>query len=113
MERKIVKNKHIGAYGVIIEDNKIVLIKKARGGYIGKLDLPGGGIEHTENPIEALNRELMGEAGVIVEEQNLQFNLMKEKEEQSALSKLFLTKKERKYRKHSGLKFLKAKYMKV
>lgn len=71
MERKIVKNKHIGAYGVIIEDNKIVLIKKARGGYIGKLDLPGGGIEHTENPIEALNRELMEEAGVIVEEQNL------------------------------------------
>lgn len=71
MERKIVKNKHIGAYGVIIEDNKIVLIKKARGGYIGKLDLPGGGIEHTENPIETLNRELMEEAGVIVEEQNL------------------------------------------
>lgn len=71
MERRIIKNKHIGAYGVIIENGKIVLIKKARGGYLGKLDLPGGGIEHTENPIEALHRELMEEAGVIVKEQNL------------------------------------------
>lgn len=71
MKRKIVKNKHIGAYGVIIEDNKIVLIKKARGGYLGKLDLPGGGIEHIENPIEALHRELMEEAGVIVKKQRL------------------------------------------
>jgi len=71
MKRKIVKNKHIGAYGIIIEKEKIVLIKKARGGYLGKLDLPGGGIEHTENPVEALHRELMEEAGVMVKEQKL------------------------------------------
>lgn len=68
---KIVKNKHIGAYGIIINDEKIVLIKKARGGYTGKLDLPGGGIEHTELPSEALQRELMEEAGVIVLEYKL------------------------------------------
>jgi len=71
MKRKIVKNKHIGAYGIIIEKGKIVLIKKARGGYLGKLDLPGGGVEHNENPVEALHRELMEEAGVIVKEQKL------------------------------------------
>lgn len=71
MKRKIIKNKHIGAYGIIIENEKIVLIKKARGGYLGKLDLPGGGIEHTENPVEALHRELMEEAGVMVKEQKL------------------------------------------
>ena len=59
-----VKNKHIGSYGVIIEDEKIVLVKKARGGYLGKLDLPGGGIEHTETPEMALFRELKEEAGV-------------------------------------------------
>lgn len=68
---KIVKNKHIGAYGIIINDEKIVLIKKARGGYTGKLDLPGGGIEHTELPSEALQRELMEEAGVTVLEYKL------------------------------------------
>lgn len=55
------KKTHVGAYGIIIRDNKIALIKKARGGYKGKLDLPGGGIEHTETPIETLKRELMEE----------------------------------------------------
>lgn len=57
---------HIGAYGVILKGNKIALIRKARGGYKGKLDLPGGGIEHTETPEEALVRELQEEAGVTV-----------------------------------------------
>ena len=55
---------HVGAYGVIIKDNKIILVKKARGGYKGKLDLPGGGMEHTELPEEALKREIMEEAGI-------------------------------------------------
>lgn len=56
-----VKHTHIGAYAVIVKDNKIALIKKARGGYKGKLDLPGGGIEHTETPDETLKRELSEE----------------------------------------------------
>lgn len=62
-----VKSTHVGAYGIIIDDNKVALIRKARGGYKGKLDLPGGGIEHTENPDEALKREIMEEAGVLVD----------------------------------------------
>ena len=57
---------HVGSYGIIIRDDRIALIKKARGGYKGKLDLPGGGIEHNETPVEALKRELMEEAGVTV-----------------------------------------------
>jgi ADP-ribose pyrophosphatase YjhB (NUDIX family) len=57
---------HIGAYGIIIKDDKIALIKKARGGYKGKLDLPGGGIEHTETPIEALHREIKEEVNCTV-----------------------------------------------
>ncbi len=63
---KKVLGKHIGAYGIIINDNKIALIKKSRGGYTGKLDLPGGGIEHLESPVEALFREIMEEAGLKV-----------------------------------------------
>ena len=69
--KKVVKNCHIGSYGVIIENEKIVLIRKARGGYKGKLDLPGGGIEHIESPIVALHRELLEESGVIVQEEIL------------------------------------------
>ena len=63
---KKVKNKHIGAYGLLIRNGKIALISKAIGGYKCKLDLPGGGIEHTETPNKALCRELMEEAGVTV-----------------------------------------------
>lgn len=57
---------HVGAYGIIIKDNKIALIKKARGGYKGKLDLPGGGIEHNETPVEALHREIKEEVNCTV-----------------------------------------------
>lgn len=56
----------IGVYGVIIHDGKIALIKKARGGYKGLYDLPGGGIERGEEPKETLHRELMEEVGVQV-----------------------------------------------
>ena len=68
---KEVKSVHVGAYGFIIKDNKIALIKKARGGYKGLLDIPGGGIEHDETPVDALKRELMEEAGVTVTDYHL------------------------------------------
>lgn len=55
---------HVGTYGIMIKDNKIALVRKARGGYKGKLDLPGGGIEHTEQPFETLKREIREEAGI-------------------------------------------------
>ncbi|MBQ7031764.1 MAG: NUDIX domain-containing protein [Bacilli bacterium] len=61
-----IKKKRIGVYGVIIQNEKIALVRKAGGGYKGKLDLPGGGMEHKEMPIETLKRELMEEAEVEV-----------------------------------------------
>ncbi len=61
---KTIMKTHVGAYGIILHDNKIALVKKRRGGYLGKLDLPGGGIEHTELPEETLRREIMEEAGI-------------------------------------------------
>ena len=63
---EVVKKTRVGCYGLIINNDKIALIKKARGGYKGLLDLPGGGIEHGEKPEETLVRELMEEAGVDV-----------------------------------------------
>jgi ADP-ribose pyrophosphatase YjhB (NUDIX family) len=60
---KEIRKTHVGSYAVIIKDKKIALIKKARGGYKGKYDLPGGGIEHDETPIEGLYRECREEIG--------------------------------------------------
>lgn len=58
--------KQLGAYGLIIKDEKILLIKKFGGPYDGKLDLPGGTIEFCERPEVALKRELMEEVGIEV-----------------------------------------------
>ena len=66
-----IKKSRTCSYGLIIKEGKIALIKKARGGYKGLLDLPGGGIEHGESPDYALKRELLEEAGVIVKNYEL------------------------------------------
>ena len=58
--------KQLGSYGLIIENNKILLIKKSGGPYDGKLDLPGGTIEFMERPEDTLIRELKEEVGIDV-----------------------------------------------
>lgn len=54
---RIIRKTMVGSYAIIIRDEKIALIKKAYGASIGKYDLPGGEIEHNEEPIDALYRE--------------------------------------------------------
>lgn len=63
--------RHIGVYGVIIKDKKILLVKKSRGAYLGKYDLPGGSIEHGEKPCETLKREIMEETGMEIKSFNI------------------------------------------
>lgn len=65
------EHKHLGAYGIVIKDNKILLIKKVTGPYDGKLDLPGGTIEFQERPEDTLKREFLEETGIKIEEYTL------------------------------------------
>lgn len=65
------QHKHLGVYGIIIKDDKIVLINKVTGPYDGKLDLPGGSIEFGETVEEALKRELLEEVGIELENYEL------------------------------------------
>lgn len=58
--------KQLGAYGILVENEKILLIKKVSGPYDGKLDLPGGTIEFGERPCVSLSRELIEEVGIKV-----------------------------------------------
>ena len=53
--------RQLGTYGIIIKDDKIALVLKKRGAYTGKLDLPGGTIEHGERPEDTLKREIKEE----------------------------------------------------
>lgn len=63
--------KQLGAYGLILKNEKILLISKFGGPYDGKLDLPGGTIEFGEKPNEALKRELREEVGINVKDYKL------------------------------------------
>ena len=50
-----------GAYGILVQDSKILLAQKKSGPYKGRWGLPGGGIEFGEAPESALKRELLEE----------------------------------------------------
>ena len=55
---------HTGAYGVIHNADKVALVLKGRGAYVGQWDLPGGKIEVGEDPEAALLREIEEETGL-------------------------------------------------
>lgn len=57
------ENTHIGVYGIVEQDGKILMIKKKRGTYKDHYDLPGGGIKFRESIEDALKREFMEEVG--------------------------------------------------
>jgi len=62
IQEKIIRH---GAYGVVLENAKILLSQKKRGPYQGLWDLPGGKIEFGETPEETVIRELSEETSLI------------------------------------------------
>ncbi len=64
----------VSAYAVCVEDERLLLARLAPGytsGYDGWWTLPGGGIEHGEDPRDAAVRELAEETGLIGEAEEL------------------------------------------
>jgi len=63
----VVTNKsHFGVYVIILKNNAILLVRKSRGPYTGKLDLPGGRPEHAELPGKTAAREVLEETGIVI-----------------------------------------------
>lgn len=60
-----------GAYGIIVQDSKLLLTQKRAGPYKGLWDLPGGGIEFGETPEVALKREIQEETGLLAKQTEL------------------------------------------
>ena len=58
---------HIVIYGICIIDNKLLCIKKERGPYRNRFDLPGGSQKENEGFTETLIREFKEETGYQIE----------------------------------------------
>jgi len=58
------KYTHLGIYGVLIRNQRLLLVQKARGPHRGKWDLPGGSVEFGEEPERTLQREFLEETGL-------------------------------------------------
>lgn len=65
----------IGAYGVAMEGDRILLIKQKGGPFKGLYDFPGGGIEFGETPEAALRREFEEEVAMGFASWTLEVNL--------------------------------------
>ena len=59
---------HIGVYGVYIKDNKLLCIRKERGPYKNRFDLPGGSQKEYESLTETLVREFQEETGYQIDD---------------------------------------------
>lgn len=66
MAKKLLHNSRFGVYSLLTYKNRFILIKKGKGPYKGRWDLPGGKIDFGETPKEALIREIMEETGLKV-----------------------------------------------
>jgi len=62
------QKQRVAAYAVIRRDDRVLLTRiSARGHHSGQWTLPGGGVEHGEQPADALVREVREECGVTCE----------------------------------------------
>jgi len=57
-------HRHSGVYGIGVRDGKMPVIRKRRGPYAGRYDLPGGSAEPDETLAETLRREFREETGL-------------------------------------------------
>ncbi len=61
---------YLGVYGVCLKDNRVLCIKKTKGPYKNRYDLPGGSQKLKEGFTETLVREYLEETGYLVNSYN-------------------------------------------
>jgi len=64
-------NRFASVSGVVIKENKVLLVRQSYGAAKGLLVIPGGYLSEGEMPDKALEREVLEETGVIVSVKDL------------------------------------------
>lgn len=64
-------NRFLSVSGVVIKDNKVLLVRQAYGTAKDLLIIPGGYLSENEMPNAALEREIMEETGICAKTRNL------------------------------------------
>ena len=68
MAKNLPQVQRVAAYGLVLRDNRILLTRLARRISAGeRWHLPGGGVDHGEDPRDALVREIREETGLAAE----------------------------------------------
>lgn len=70
METEITRRQRVAAYGICVRDNEVLLTRYI-GGDRPRWTLPGGGIDHGEDPYRAVQREIAEETGHVAEVRQL------------------------------------------
>ena len=61
------RNAKPGAGGLVMHDNKLLLVRRSNEPRLGYWDIPGGFCEEAEHPINAAKREVFEETGLQVD----------------------------------------------
>lgn len=59
-------NRYLSVSGIVIRDNKVLLVRQSYGSAKGLLIIPGGYLQEKEMPDNAFKREIFEETGIIV-----------------------------------------------
>lgn len=106
---------------VVVNDNKILILKRAEGTYLGGLwDIPGGTLEDGEVPEKGAIREVFEEAGLKLKRAFLFYcyTIVDQKKNKQFVTLIFIAKSDRKnvkinFEEHCGYYWIKPEEIKL
>jgi len=64
-------NRYLSVSGIVLKDNKVLLVRQSYGSAKGLLIVPGGYLQENEMPDDALEREIFEETSIIAKTRSL------------------------------------------